>query len=257
MEWYYSVNGQQVGPVSDEDLENLVTAKVVGQDSLVWHAGMPEWQTYRQVKTGAPPSLPPDQASGFCTECGNPYPNSDLMAYGVSRVCVNCKGTFLQRIKQGVPLPFARHYAGFWIRFLAICIDNLILGLAGSIIFLSLGGGILHSTHSVDPNDLGSFGPLFSGMIGIAYLLNFAISIAYQAYFLSQHGATPGKMALNLKVIRASDGERPSVGLAIGRYFGYWLDGLTLTIGYIIAAFDSEKRALHDHICGTRVVYKS
>jgi len=26
-------------------------------------------------------------------------------------------------------------------------------------------------------------------------------------------------------------------------------------IGYIMAAFDSEKRALHDHICDTRVIY--
>jgi uncharacterized RDD family membrane protein YckC len=64
-------------------------------------------------------------------------------------------------------------------------------------------------------------------------------------------------MALNLKVIRASDGQNPSVGMAIGRYFAYWLDAITLTIGYIIAAFDSEKRALHDYICGTRVIYKS
>jgi len=28
-----------------------------------------------------------------------------------------------------------------------------------------------------------------------------------------------------------------------------------LEIGYIIAGFDREERAVHDHICGTRVVY--
>jgi hypothetical protein len=27
-------------------------------------------------------------------------------------------------------------------------------------------------------------------------------------------------------------------------------------IGYIIAAFDGQKRALHDHMCDTRVIYK-
>jgi hypothetical protein len=27
-------------------------------------------------------------------------------------------------------------------------------------------------------------------------------------------------------------------------------------IGYIMVAFDQEKRSLHDHICNTRVVYK-
>jgi uncharacterized RDD family membrane protein YckC len=254
MEWYYSVNGQQVGPVSDGDLENLVTAKVVGLESLVWHAGMPEWQTLRQVRTGAPPSIPVDTPRGFCSECRNPYPDSDLMEYGVSRVCVNCKNTFLQRIKQGVPLPYTRRYAGFWIRFLAVFIDSLILGVVSLIINLSFGGGIGRMSRITDASDIG---PAIAGMFGLAYFLNIAIAIAYQAYFLSQHGATPGKMALNLKVIRASDGQNPSVGMAIGRYFGYWLDAITLTIGYIIAAFDSEKRALHDYICGTRVVYKS
>jgi uncharacterized RDD family membrane protein YckC len=29
---------------------------------------------------------------------------------------------------------------------------------------------------------------------------------------------------------------------------------MTLTIGYIMAAFDSQKRALHDRICDTRVI---
>jgi len=27
-------------------------------------------------------------------------------------------------------------------------------------------------------------------------------------------------------------------------------------IGYLIVAFDDQKRALHDHICNTRVIYK-
>ena len=253
MEWFYSVNGQQIGPVSQEDLDNLVTARVLGQDSLVWHAGMPEWQTLRQVKTGGPPSIPAESPRGFCTECGNPYADSDLMTYGESHVCANCKDTFLQRIKQGVPLPSSRRYAGFWIRFLAICIDGLILGVVTLIINLSFGGfsGVSRINGADD------IGPAIMGLFGLAYFLNLAIAIAYQAYFLSQHGATPGKMALNLRVIRAVDGANPSVGLAIGRYFGYWLDGLTLLIGYIMAAFDSEKRALHDLICGTRVIYKS
>ena len=53
------------------------------------------------------------------------------------------------------------------------------------------------------------------------------------------------------------DGGRITAGLAIGRYFAKnWLNLFTLLIGYIIAAFDDEKRALHDRICDTRVVYK-
>jgi hypothetical protein len=32
------------------------------------------------------------------------------------------------------------------------------------------------------------------------------------------------------------------------------LSSLTLAIGYIMAAFDDEKRSLHDRICDTRVI---
>ena len=45
-------------------------------------------------------------------------------------------------------------------------------------------------------------------------------------------------------------------GRATGRYFAHFLSSFTLGIGYLIAAFDNEKRALHDHVCDTRVVYK-
>jgi uncharacterized RDD family membrane protein YckC len=34
-----------------------------------------------------------------------------------------------------------------------------------------------------------------------------------------------------------------------------WISAFILMIGYIMAAFDSEKRALHDRICETRVIY--
>jgi uncharacterized RDD family membrane protein YckC len=62
-------------------------------------------------------------------------------------------------------------------------------------------------------------------------------------------------MACGIKVVRP-DGDRVSYARALGRYFAEILSGLILAIGYIMAAFDSEKRALHDHICSTRVVKK-
>jgi uncharacterized RDD family membrane protein YckC len=91
-------------------------------------------------------------------------------------------------------------------------------------------------------------------LIGVSFLVQLGLSLAYDVYFLTTKGATPGKMALGLKVTRA-DGGPISAGLAVGRYFAKILSSLTLCIGFIIAGFDREKRSLHDHICGTRVVY--
>ena len=72
-------------------------------------------------------------------------------------------------------------------------------------------------------------------------------------FFLGKFGATPGKMACKLKVVRP-DGERISYARALGRHFAEMLSGIILYIGYIMAAFDEEKRTLHDRICDTRVI---
>ena len=61
-------------------------------------------------------------------------------------------------------------------------------------------------------------------------------------------------MLCRVEVVVA-DGGRVLWGRATGRYFATFLSGLTLLIGYVIAAFDEEKRALHDHVCNARVVH--
>jgi len=40
------------------------------------------------------------------------------------------------------------------------------------------------------------------------------------------------------------------------RYLASILSALTLGIGYLMVLWDSEKRTLHDLICGTRVIYR-
>jgi uncharacterized RDD family membrane protein YckC len=157
--------------------------------------------------------------------------------------------------------PAMTRYGGFWIRFVARIIDGIILQVAGYIIFIPLGlalglgsAGFLArlGDRPTEAQALAAL-PALLGSIAVMILLSLTMHVVYEAYFLSTRGATPGKMALGLKVIRA-DGGPVSVGLAIGRYFAYVLSGMTLFIGYLIAAFDAQKRSLHDHICSTRVV---
>ena len=63
------------------------------------------------------------------------------------------------------------------------------------------------------------------------------------------------KMALKLKVLRA-DGSPVGYGIATGRYFSYLISFMPIGIGFLMAAFDEEKRALHDRICDTRVIWE-
>jgi uncharacterized RDD family membrane protein YckC len=154
--------------------------------------------------------------------------------------------------------PPARHYGGFWIRFVARVIDWIIIGIVSAIVRLPLAVivGINRATlgRITTPDDAIAALPALAGLFGLSFVIQVVLSLCYEVYFLSTRGATLGKMAVSLKVIRA-DGRPISPGLAAGRYFGMWLSSLIFCIGYIIAGFDSEKRSLHDRICDTRVIY--
>jgi uncharacterized RDD family membrane protein YckC len=233
MDWFYAKDGQQQGPVSESDLGQLVTP-----DTLVWHAGMTEWQPYRSVAAATEIPL------RNCNACGKSFPPAELAMFGESAVCAACQPAYVQRLRQGMTTtaPAIFRYAGFWIRVLAVIIDSIILQVLQYAVFIPLG-----LTTFTGSRDLQSAAAIMSIMILVV------LNLVYYVVFWSQFGATPGKMALGLKVVRA-DGGPVSVGQSIGRYFAEILSGITLGIGYMMAGWDSEKRALHDRICETRVI---
>jgi len=194
----------------------------------------------------------------YCSQCGRPSPLDQLARFGDTLVCPNCKNSYVQKLREGV-VPFrpAFLYAGFWIRFVAFLIDGIILGVASSAVQLLLLGGMLRPftdmRQPMPPEQaLAAFGAVM-GTLAVSMLVSMAIGASYEGFFVSRVGATPGKMALGLKVVRPNGGP-VSLGRAIGRYFAKTLSSLALGIGYIIAGFDTEKRAMHDMIVDTRVV---
>ena len=84
-------------------------------------------------------------------------------------------------------------------------------------------------------------------------LLQYGIPAAYETWFVGKYAATPGKMACKLKVV-VEDSSQVTYLRSLGRHFAKLLSGMILAIGFLMAAFDEEKRALHDRICETRVV---
>jgi uncharacterized RDD family membrane protein YckC len=273
MKWYYAEGGKQIGPVEESVLDDLVRQGVVRDDTLVWQEGMAAWQRHAAVRGGSSPSpanvaapAPPPSpymapssapASGgdvrYCSECGRAVPGSQLTSFGDVSVCAQCRPAYTERLRGA-----KRHFGGFWIRFLAIIIDGIILGVASAIIRIPLGlaglGLGVGLGRNPDPAQALAVLPAIMSLIGLSFLIQMGLSLAYDVYFLSTRGATPGKMALGLKVTRADGGPR-SPGLDAGRFFAKILSSLTFFIGFIIAGFDGEKRTLHDHICGTRVIY--
>ena len=192
----------------------------------------------------------PVEALFSCSQCGRALAHSDLIQIAGNWVCADCKPAFLSRVMaSGVAVTSKWHYGGFWIRVVARLIDGIILGIAQACIALlffgTFGAQFLPSVTRSAPIGL---------LLGFQFL-SYAIAIAYDVVFLRYQGATLGKMALGLKVVR-SDGESLGWGISVGRYFMYIVSGIILFIGYIMAGFDNEKRALHDRVCDTRVIYK-
>jgi uncharacterized RDD family membrane protein YckC len=147
-----------------------------------------------------------------------------------------------------VPGPFG--YGGFWRRFLAKFVDGIIMWVINVPFALLMGVGVFGTTGgSVGTDQMARF-----VLIQFGYqLVAIGIGIGYDVFFIRKYDATPGKMALGVKLLR-SDGSKLGVARIIGRYFSQWISALILGIGYIMAAFDDEKRSLHDRICDTRVV---
>jgi uncharacterized RDD family membrane protein YckC len=181
-------------------------------------------------------------ASQTCYECGKGFSQEEMVSFGSSWVCATCKPVFMQKLKEGVNVTGTMRYAGFWIRFVAKFVDGIVLQICGFVVGMVLGaaGVIGGNADRFDP---------------IGTLVGILLGLAYSVFFVGTYGATPGKMACGLKVV-TSTGDKVSYGRAVGRHFAELLSGIILGIGYIMAAFDEEKRSLHDRICDTRVVKK-
>jgi uncharacterized RDD family membrane protein YckC len=168
-------------------------------------------------------------------------------------ICPDCKNGYVQKLREGVAPPATAIYAGFWVRLVAWLIDAIILMIAGSIVQFALLGSLTMRQPQRGESPEAVFGSMM-GLVGLAFLLDMVIGCSYEAFFVSSGlCATPGKLALDLKVVRPN-GAQLGLGRAVGRYFAKRLNMLTAGIGYIMAGFDAEGRGLHDHICDTRVV---
>jgi uncharacterized RDD family membrane protein YckC len=221
---------------------------------------MADWKPYSDIPAGSD-SLPltgsslPDTGvveTGVCVECGGSFPKADMVAYSGNVVCENCRDIYFQKIREGVAPTAAMVYAGFWIRFVAKIVDGIILFVANTAI--SIIGALLFTPVMMDATDSGGDSSTAYIFFQLAMMfVQMAVGAAYGSFFIGRFGATPGKMAVGIRVIRP-DGSSVSYLRALGRVFAEYLSSLILLIGYIMAGFDEEKRSLHDRICDTRVV---
>lgn len=258
--WYYLRDEKKEGPVEDAQFARLLDAGEVRPSTLIWREGMPDWRPYREVRlqelSGS--SLPPKTEMVQCDVSGQMVEKSTAIRLNGNWVSAKCKPIALKRLRAGVLASGVLSFAGFWIRVLARIIDVLFLSVMDYVLtFLTMAcfgmRGIASGRHFNSGEEITGALEIMGVAAGIM-LVSLVFAIGYETWMTGKFGATFGKMAVGIRVIR-SNRTQVTYGRAFGRVCGNLLSSFTFGIGYVIAAFDEEKRALHDHLCDTRVVY--
>lgn len=81
------------------------------------------------------------------------------------------------------------------------------------------------------------------------------VPLVYLAVPVAVTGRTPGKAVMGLRVVRA-DGRPLSPVRSVARALAYVVSLLPVGLGFIWVLFDGDRRAWHDHLVGSRVVYQ-
>ncbi len=140
-------------------------------------------------------------------------------------------------------------YAGLQLRIVAFILDVIVL-VSFLMLFVAAGGlqTLLRSDFGkVDPPDSAVY-------VWIAFILAFIpFSALYFVLLWSWRGQTIGMMAVHIKLLTRANG-RVSLSRSALRLLGYAASVAPLFLGLVIALFDRERRALHDHLAGTVVV---
>jgi len=205
-------------------------------------------------------------SAAFCSNCGQAFavaaavPRAPMMTASVAAPIGG--GAASIPVYAGYPAVPRVEYAGFWLRFLALLIDNVVLGLGFvliliPLIFLTGLGGFIGEIHpNENLNDVGIF--MLIALIFLAATVSLLLTWLYHALLeSSEWQGTLGKKALGL-VVTDMAGQRVSFGRSTGRHFAKIITNMVPAfIGYIMAGFTDKKQALHDMIAGCLVLRRN
>lgn len=136
--------------------------------------------------------------------------------------------------------------AGFVTRLFAFAIDLVVV--AG---ILAIGGWIA----VLADDTLERVGVETRASLSSIYVVLIPFIIAlYFVMFWALTGRTIGKSLMGLRVV-SSSGQSPTIGRSIIRILGYGISAIVFWVGYLWVLVDKNRRAWHDHMASTWVVY--
>ncbi len=157
-------------------------------------------------------------------------------------------------------------YAGFWVRFIASLIDTVVLALPLLLfIFIISGGEYLNISNLIKAFKAAQEANVQTSL----YYLNLHNNNSFMWEIVSEilmasiltifwknfRGATPGKRVVGIKIVDAKTFGSITVLQSVIRFIGYVLSAIPLCFGFLMIGFTKDKKALHDLLAGTCVIY--
>lgn len=146
-------------------------------------------------------------------------------------------------------------YAGFWRRFAAALIDGAIVGLLWFVLsgVYEFATSRLLETTAFAPDGMALTRALWLVTAGRWALGMALVLLCFALPEGTRRGASPGKLALRLRVAR-SDGGRAGITRSMLRTALKPLSAAPLMLGFVIAGWNPRRRALHDMLSGSVVL---
>lgn len=232
MQVWIGRNGERFGPYTDDEIRQWLRDGTCRPDELGWYDGMVDWRPLGELFPDERPSI----ADGV-----PPMPPSPPPFMGVTDVA-------------------APEYAGFWLRFGAWVIDYLILIVPFTAISLGMGLSTIATAflEQMKTDQVAAFQAYAAAMLPITYVLMVIGYVYYTLFEASKWQATPGKMAVGIRVTD-TDGQRISLARSAGRNAVRLTNVLRFPVPlpmicYVVAAFTQRKQGVHDLLARTYVL---
>jgi uncharacterized RDD family membrane protein YckC len=232
MEVWIGRDGERHGPYKEEDIRQWLRSGQVSPTDLAWYEGLADWQPlsvlFPDALAATAPTANPAEATAI-----PPLPT--LTAASLE------------------------DYAGFWQRTGAWILDYLILLVPSSLVAMNMGA--MAAVERLMTQMQAGITPAaiteYIQAVRPVGLVVIVIGFLYYALFeCSKWQATPGKMALRLRVTR-EDGSRIGIGRSMGRNAIRLANAIIWVIPfifYIAVAWTRRKQGLHDMLAGTLVL---
>ena len=194
--------------MSRTEVQDRIDSREFSHNDLVWHEGLKQWAALSALSAFVLEKIPP------------PITKID---------------------GGGVPTP--AHFAGFWLRLIALLIDWFVCVVPAFAIGYVC-GLVMYNQGATSKEGIEAMG----NVLGV---------LVWWLYFASMESCllqgTLRKLALGIKVTDMGGG-RISFSRVTGRHFAKIVSAIILCIGFLMAAFTEKKQTLHDMMAGCLVI---